>query len=98
MGDAGHGKRARSEVSPEMKIPESVVSPEKRDEASKGVGKGKSLVEDEKQRCKGTESCQEAPTVDIFLHYCELISVCLYLSRGGDDHDTFYLVPCFYLT
>lgn len=93
MGDAGHqGKRVRSGVSPEMKIPESVVVPEKRDVASKapekgdvaskGVGKEKSPVEDEKRRCKGTESCQDAPTVDIFVfRLCEQSPMRVYFQR-----------------
>ena len=70
LGDAGHhGKRARSEVSPEMKIPESVAGPEKLDVVSKGVVKGKSLEEDDKMRCRGAESCQDAPTVDISSYF-----------------------------
>ena len=70
LGVAGHqGKRARSEVSPEVKIPESAAGPQKLDVVSNGVGKRKSLEEDDKMRCRGAESCQDAPTVDIFSHF-----------------------------
>ena len=91
MGEGGLGKRGRREVSPEMKIPESIAAaPEKSDKgnhihvASKEVDKGRSctvlplvgvdekklLVEESKKsRCKGTDSYQEAPTVNIFSRF-----------------------------
>ena len=79
--EGGLGKRARNEVSPEMKIPESVVAlekPEKGGHIRVEVDEKNPRVGGENLRCKETDSCQEAPTVNIFSYFfsfCALILI-----------------------
>ena len=84
--EGGLGKRARNEVSPEMKIPESVVALEKSEKGGHirvEVDEKNPRVGGENLRCKETDSCQEAPTVIIF-SFCARILI--YVQRIKMTH------------
>ena len=74
--EGGLGKRARNEVSPELKIPESVVALEKSEKGGHirvEVDEKNPRVGGENLRCKETDSCQEAPTVIIFSFFLQFL-------------------------
>ena len=84
--EGGLGKRARNEVSPEMKIPESVVALEKSEKGGHirvEVDEKNPRVGGENLRCKETDSCQEAPTVIIFSFFLQFL---IYVQRIKMTH------------
>ena len=92
--EGGLGKCARNEVSPEMKIPESVVALEKSEKGGNirvEVDEKNPLVEGENWRCKDTDSCQEAPTVNNALVSCYGILENNYLVENVRKTNTY---PC----